>query len=65
MKRVASAEDKPIADIPPILRIGIVVAVEPELRIVPLEVEHVPVAVRIANLCNKSSKPPSIEFSLD
>ena len=45
---VAKAEDEPIVDVPPILGMGIVVRVQPELGAIPFQVEHVPVAIRIA-----------------
>jgi hypothetical protein len=49
IKRVATSEDEAIVEIPDIVGV-VVVAVEPQVRVIPLHVEQLEVAIRVGNI---------------
>ena len=47
MKKVAGNKHEPVVRIPPIVRLRLIVAVEPQSIVVPVQVEHVRVAIAV------------------
>ena len=63
MKRVSETNHDNVVEIPAVLRVGIVRVQPPLAVVVPLDVEHVRIAIGIDDLYAYPSRPPPFEYS--